>query len=72
MVLFAGFFLSNKRSYTTYLYGSGQPYPFVSTFVGKKLASPYVYPVSPYVYLLWLQWLQWGVTFSQVVWLIGC
>ena len=20
----------------------------------------------------WLQWLQWGVTFSQVVWLIGC
>jgi hypothetical protein len=19
----------------------------------------------------WLQWLQWGVTFSQVVWLIG-
>jgi len=21
---------------------------------------------------LWLQWLQWGVTFSQVVWLIGC
>jgi len=22
--------------------------------------------------LQWLQWLQWGVTFSQVVWLIGC
>ena len=22
--------------------------------------------------MLWLQWLQWGVTFSQVVWLIGC
>ena len=21
---------------------------------------------------LWLQWLQWGVTFSQIVWLIGC
>jgi len=21
---------------------------------------------------IWLQWLQWGVTFSQVVWLIGC
>jgi hypothetical protein len=20
----------------------------------------------------WLQWLQWGVTFSPVVWLIGC
>jgi len=20
----------------------------------------------------WLQWLQWGMTFSQVVWLIGC
>ena len=23
-------------------------------------------------YIQWLQWLQWGVTFSQVVWLIGC
>jgi len=24
------------------------------------------------LYWIWLQWLQWGVTFSQVVWLIGC
>jgi len=23
-------------------------------------------------HIQWLQWLQWGVTFSQVVWLIGC
>jgi hypothetical protein len=30
-------------------------------------AFPPVYHIQQ-----WLQWLQWGVTFSQVVWLIGC
>ena len=29
-------------------------------------------PVFTNNLLQWLQWLQWGVTFSQVVWLIGC
>ena len=31
-------------------------------------------PVSMYLWFMlqWLHWLQWGVTFSQVVWLIGC
>ena len=40
--------------------------------------EPYMYGVYDLKYLVislpklqWLQWLQWGVTFSQVVWLIG-
>jgi len=32
----------------------------------------FMYNDTQFVYLLQVQWLQWGVTFSQVVWLIGC
>jgi len=45
-------------------------------FRAKKLAMIWVCGPTlfrlPYGVIPWLQWLQWGVTFSQVVWLIGC
>jgi hypothetical protein len=38
---------------------------------GKSFIRPY-HTIYDNILGQWLQWLQLGVTFSQVVWLIGC
>jgi len=54
----------------------------IGTFAVKKSCAARIFDLIPVLssphasvlnlWLQWLQWLQWGVTFSQVVWLIGC